>query len=286
MIPAIDPQRRRLLLAAPALWLATATPLARAAGNGWQPWPRPLAVPGGVARIALGAEITAPQAFNAAGHPLLVVGSADNWTALVGLPLSAEPGEQHIDVRGDSPRRIPFTVVDKRYREQQLKVEPRVVDLAPKDLARHERERARQDKVRALYTAPPEGELRMRLPTQGRRSSEFGYRRVFNGKPRNPHSGIDIAAPTGTRVVAPLAGRVADVGDYFFNGKTVWLDHGGGLLSMMCHMSRITVQEGDVLAVGDKLGEVGSTGRSTGPHLHWTVSLNQASVDPTLFVEG
>ena len=134
--------------------------------------------------------------------------------------------------------------------------------------------------------APPEGELRMRLPTQGRRSSEFGYRRVFNGKPRNPHSGIDIAAPTGTRVVAPLAGRVADVGDYFFNGKTVWLDHGGGLLSMMCHMSRITVQEGDVLAVGDKLGEVGSTGRSTGPHLHWTVSLNQASVDPTLFVEG
>ena len=126
----------------------------------------------------------------------------------------------------------------------------------------------------------------MRQPTAGRRSDSFGKRRFFNGQPRNPHSGMDIAAPTGTPVVAPLPARVIDIGDYFFNGRTVWLDHGGGLLSMMCHLSRIDVREGQHLAAGERLGAVGATGRVTGPHLHWTVSLNRASVDPGLFLDA
>lgn len=138
----------------------------------------------------------------------------------------------------------------------------------------------------ALFTQPlPEANaLKMQQPCPGRRSSSFGLRRVFNGQPRNPHSGMDIAAPTGTNVVAPLPGTVVDVGDYFFNGGTVWLDHGGGLLSMYCHLSSVQCKVGDTLRAGQAFCKVGATGRVTGPHLHWGVMLNRTMVDPALFL--
>ena len=247
--------------------------------------PRHAAVPGGVARIALGAALVRPEAFSG-DVPLLVVGAPDGWTALVGIALSAIPGPATARVQTDGmvPRELGYTVAPKRYTEQHLTVAPRTVDLAPDDLARHERERAHQQAISALFSTPPEGDLTMRQPTPGRRSSSFGLRRVFNGQARSPHSGMDIAAPTGTPVVAPLPARVVDIGDYFFNGQTVWLDHGGGLLSMMCHLSRIDVTVGQMLPTGARVGAVGATGRVTGPHLHWTVSLNRASVDPALFL--
>ena len=169
---------------------------------------------------------------------------------------------------------------------------PRTVDLSPEDLARFERERDHQSQVTATFTEAPAhllakpDALHMRVPVPGRRSGSFGLRRVFNGQPRNPHSGMDIAAPTGTPVASPLPGRVIDTGDYFFNGHTVWLDHGAGLLSMVCHLSRIDVAVGDVLATGQRMGAVGATGRVTGPHLHWSVVLNRTMVDPALFLDN
>ncbi|WP_310461367.1 M23 family metallopeptidase, partial [Sphaerotilus sp.] len=177
-----------------------------------------------------------------------------------------------------------FVVKPWTYAEQRLKVAPGHVDLAKDDLARFERERTHTAQVVATFSDTPPSGLQLRPPVPGPRSSSFGLRRVFNGQSRNPHSGMDIAAPTGTPVVAPAAGRVADVGDYFFNGGTVWLDHGGGLLTMYCHLSAVHVNVGDLVRTGDRIADVGATGRVTGPHLHWSVSLNRAMVDPGLFL--
>lgn len=275
------------LLAWPAARVAAAPAAPAPATAGV--WPRPLAVPGGVARLSLGPAALRPLAHlaHADGEvPLLVVGDVIEWTALVGIPLAATPGAASIAVQSPdgAQRQVAYAVAPKRYSEQQLKVSPRTVDLSPEDLARYERERAHQAVVMATFSQPLPQALRMQVPTPGRRSSSFGLRRVFNGQARSPHSGMDIAAGTGTPVLAPLPGRVIDIGDYFFNGNTVWLDHGGGLLSMVCHLSAIDVQPGDVLKTGERVGAVGATGRVTGPHLHWGVMLNRTMVDPALFL--
>jgi murein DD-endopeptidase MepM/ murein hydrolase activator NlpD len=197
-------------------------------------------------------------------------------------------GEARITVQhgSNAPQSLSYTIASKLYQEQRLQVAPRTVDLSPKDLARYERERDHQAKIVTTFSQPLPQTLGMQVPTPGRRSSSFGLRRVFNGQARNPHSGMDIAASAGTPVTAPLPGRVIDTGDYFFNGQTVWLDHGGGLLSMVCHLSAVDVQVGDMLQTGHRLGAVGATGRATGPHLHWGVMLNCTMVDPALFLDA
>ena len=259
-------------------------------------WPHPLAVPGGVARISLGPAATRPTVHTRQGEmdvPVLVVGDPIEWTAVLGIPLVASVGDAVVTVKnaamgGDATRQVHYTVAPKQYKEQRLNVAPRTVDLSPEDQARYERERDHQAGVIATFTEQPAGaalaSMRMQVPVPGRRSSSFGLLRVFNGKPRNPHSGMDIAAPTGTPVVAPLPGRVIDVGDYFFNGGTVWLDHGQGLLTMYCHLSSVDARVGDVVQAGAAFCKVGATGRVTGPHLHWGVMLNRTMVDPALFV--
>jgi murein DD-endopeptidase MepM/ murein hydrolase activator NlpD len=285
----VDPTRRSTLLA--ALGLLITSPLSHAAGgpkSHQTAWPRPSQVPGGIARLPLGVATSRPVA-HAQDLPLLVMGNSSGWTAIVGIALAATPGVNSISVSVESggTRQIDYKVASKKYLEQHLKVAPGTVDLSPENEARYQRERDHQATVIATFTEPTlqENSLRMQLPVTGRRSSSFGLRRVFNGKPRNPHSGMDIAAATGTPITAPLAGRVIDTGDYFFNGNTVWLDHGGGLLSLYCHLSEIGVKVGDALKPGDALGAVGATGRVTGPHLHWGVMLNRTMVDPALFVD-
>ena len=244
-------------------------------------------VPGGVATIALGAAPQPPQ-VRFGGVPVLVAGDATGWTAVVGIALAAKPGRATLEVLrpGRPVERRTFVVQPVRYAEQRLKVAPAHVELSADDLARYEREREHLAQVAATFSAVPPASLRLVPPTPGERSSSFGLRRVFNGQARNPHSGMDIAAPKGTPVVAAAPGRVIDTGDYFFNGNTVWVDHGAGLLTMYCHLDAIAVRVGDAVAAGAPLGTVGATGRVTGPHLHWSVSLNRAMVDPALFVAG
>ena len=283
------PTRRSALLGGLGLLALPTAALAAGKAAPSNVWPRALAVPGGVVRLSLGPAAQPPAAFADAAQqiPLLVLGDMIEWTAVVGIALSAPVGAAHITARAtaDSPaRQVAYTVLDKRYREQRLSVAPRTVDLSPENQARYERERDHQAVVMATFSTPLPERLAMQVPTPGRRSSSFGLRRVFNGQARNPHSGMDIAAATGTPVNAPLPGKVIDTGDYFFNGQTVWLDHGGGLLSMVCHLSAINAQVGDVVQTGQRIGAVGATGRATGPHLHWGVMLNRSMVDPALFL--
>jgi murein DD-endopeptidase MepM/ murein hydrolase activator NlpD len=284
--PLRQPTRRHCLLQLGICAAATATMkvLAQPAAGTALPHFN-AAVPGGVVTLPLGAAEQAPQAsFN--GVPVLVMGSAAAWVAVLGLPLSIKPGThtllfQHSQGKAD---KLSVAVTNKRYAEQRLTVAGRHVDLSPEDQARHEREREHQKPVIATFSRTLPASLRMRQPVDGPRSSSFGLRRVFNGQARNPHSGMDIAAAVGAPVVAPLASTVIDVGDYFFNGKTVWLDHGSGLLSLFCHLSSIDVAVGDSVAAGQRVAAVGATGRVTGPHLHWSVSLNRSMVDPALFL--
>ena len=248
--------------------------------------PRISPVPGGVARIDLGAASVRPRA-RLGPERVLVVRDGREWVALVGIPLSARAGATlRVDVERESGalEQHEIAVVHKAYASQHLKVKPGQVELSPEDLARYERERARLAAVLRTFTEAPPETLAMVQPTPGRRSSSFGLRRFFNGVPRSPHGGMDIAAPTGTPIVAAAAGRVVDVGDYFFPGQQIVLDHGAGLLSLYAHLSAIDASVGQSVAAGAPIGKVGATGRVTGPHLHFSIYLNAAAVDPALFL--
>ncbi len=245
-------------------------------------------VPGGVAVLALGDADLAPEVSYLDRRVLVVREAGKQWIAVVGIPLSVKPGPQQVQVKGAAgSRQVAFTVGAKEYVAQHITLKNRrQVEPNPDDLKRIERELAEQTRAYGSYRAgvTPSNLLLDRPVNGGRLSSPFGLRRFFNGQERNPHSGLDFAVPAGTPIKAPAAGVVVLVGDYFFNGKTVFLDHGQGFVSMFCHMSAIDVKVGDDVPRGGVVGKVGATGRATGPHLHWNVSLNDARVDPAIFI--
>ena len=212
---------------------------------------------------------------------------SNTWFAWVGIPLKTEPGKHHLDVvNHNAKRKIAFEVVSKEYPAQYLTIKKKkYVDPPKQDLLRIGRERNQMDQYFRNWRQVAYPARSFTLPLEGRYSAHFGLRRFYNGKPRNPHSGLDIAAPEGTAIKAAAAGVVTGTGDYFFNGKSVFIDHGQGLITMYCHLSHIDVKPGDKLSQGDLIGKVGKTGRVTGAHLHWSVSLNNSRVDPLLLLE-
>ena len=234
-------------------------------------------VPGGVAIIPI--EADARPTFN--DKPVLTINDNGQHVAVVGLALSLEPGNYTLQNKGEQ---IPFQVMPKKYLEQRIYLKnKRHVTPNTLDLDRIKSESQKQRGALNAFDGTLES-IRMILPVEGPISGPFGKRRFFNDQPRRPHSGTDIAAPTGTPIKAAATGRVSLIGDFFFNGRLVVIDHGEGLKTMYNHMDRIDVKKGQVVAQGEVIGTVGATGRVTGAHLHLGVILNGASVDPKLFI--
>lgn len=240
------------------------------------PWP------GGIATVDLGPTDEPPPTASFDGRPLLIMRADDRWLAVVGIPLDTPPGDIAIEVDGAA---IPIAVGEHSYREQRLTVKNQ--DYVTPDQAQLDRIAAERELIDAALNnyRPVQAEsVTLVPPVPGPQSSSFGLRRFFNDQPRSPHKGMDIAAPEGEVIIAPRAGVVAVTGDFFFNGNTVIVDHGQGLITMYCHLSEIGVREGDVVETGEPLGLVGATGRVTGPHLHFGTYLNGTAVDPALLL--
>lgn len=247
--------------------------------------PRHAPVPGGVAVFDLGPTKGTVPSARQGGQALAVVSENGRWYALLGLPLETPTGPQSVTIQdGQNQRTLTVEVRPKAYPEQRLIVQDqRKVTPPPEDLVRIEQEQALTEAIKKNFRPVP-ADTRFDQPTPGPLSSRFGLRRFFNGEARKPHAGLDVAASAGSPITAPAAGIVTNTGEYFFNGNTVFIDHGQGLITAYMHLSRIDVSEGQVVQRGDRLGAVGATGRVTGPHLHWAVILNATPVDPELFL--
>jgi len=249
----------------------------------------PLAVrQGDVAMIVVTGAASAPAMDGSiGGRPLFFFPYADGYAALIGIDLETKPGRLPWRVGfvdgGGAPHQASgrLTVKSRSFPVQRLTLPTGMVDLAPDNERRAEAEAAR---LRALYdtiTSVRFWRGRFTRPIASDvKSDGFGFRRLINGKPRSPHTGVDFAAAAGTPVVASNGGRVALVADHFFGGRLIALDHGEGLYTLYMHLERIDVAEGALVERGAILGAVGSTGRATGPHLHWSAQLRRARIDP------
>lgn len=219
--------------------------------------------------------------------PLWPRANRRTWTALVGLDVELAPGRYTVGLAGRTRdgRAIEgehmLNVVAKRFTERRLRVDPRFSSPPPEMRERIVREAARLDSLFGATTTSLVPSVPFAAPVPQPTSSPFGARSFFNGEPRSRHNGIDFSSPDGTEIRAPAAGRVVLVDDLYFTGHTVVVDHGFGLYSLFAHMRETAAEEDADVTRGALLGWVGATGRATGPHLHWSVRLQGAKVDPT-----
>ena len=251
--------------------------------------------PGEVVRLDVKCACTPSQRSGTARAfgreiPLVWLADAAAWSGLVGIDLDTKVGAYPVDVAVElvdaRALRATYTlnVVPKRFPTRRLRVAPVYVDPPP---AERRRIAADAERLNALFekTTPREGIGPFQAPVEVRPRDTFGARSIFNGQPRSPHSGADFGTPKGTPVRAPAAAVVVLADDLFFTGLTVVLDHGLGLYSVLAHLSTMSVTVGNAVNRGDLVGEVGATGRTTGPHLHWSTRLNGARVDPMSLVD-
>ncbi|MEQ1773311.1 MAG: peptidoglycan DD-metalloendopeptidase family protein [Burkholderiales bacterium] len=252
--------------------------------------PRHSPHPGGVAVVKIAEADAQVSAVLFNGKRVLALRQAAGWFALVGLPLDTQPGKQTLQIKaGDGAPGLAydatFDVKAKNYPTQHLKISSRFIQPTAEDLKRIEREQLTIERAKNYWSGETPANFRLDIPATGRLSARFGLRRVLNGQEGSPHAGLDVAVGTGTPLRAAAAGRVIATGDYFYSGKSVFVDHGQGFITLYIHMSRIDVKENDGVERGTALGLSGATGRVTGPHLHWAVLLNGVYVDPALFLK-
>ncbi len=214
-----------------------------------------------------------------------------SWIGLVGLDLGEKPGPEDIKItgveknRGAEERTVQFMVLEKRFPQEKISVPSafdQIDDATWKRIQKEQRQMARIWPI----CSPRRWQGRFVAPVSGVVTSPFGFRRIVNGSPRSPHGGVDLRAPFGTEVVAANRGQVVLREEFFFTGKTLVIDHGGGLYTMYFHLEDFQVEKGSEVNKGDLIGRAGMTGRATGPHLHWGARLNRARIDPFQLVQG
>ena len=244
-------------------------------------------VPGGIALLQLPNHKQDTKVyFN--DRRVAVFPHQDTWYAMAGIGLSTKPGEYEFTVKQADGLSVSSKVLVeyKKYDEQHLTIKnKRKVNPNKQDSERIAAESKRKKKAKRQFT-DTEPRVDFIWPVTGRISSIFGLRRFFNEQERRPHSGLDIAADEGTPIKAVADGTVIDAGDFFFSGNMIYFDHGQGVISLYAHMSKIAVKPGDVVKQGDIIGNVGQTGRVTGPHLHFAVITNRTLIDPIYMLPG
>jgi murein DD-endopeptidase MepM/ murein hydrolase activator NlpD len=216
---------------------------------------------------------------------------AETWSGWAVVPLDRKPGAATIDLIGTTASGaeivgVRAVTIEKRvFPEERLTVEPKYAEPPKEVQARIERERKELGEIYARRRAVPPPSEAFVKPVPGDATGTFGARRVFNGKPRSPHSGIDLKAASGTPVAAAGPGVIALAKDLYYSGLTVIVDHGGGLFTLYAHLSRIDVKDGAAVEAGSPLGLSGATGRVTGPHLHWGGKVGSEAFDPRALLD-
>jgi murein DD-endopeptidase MepM/ murein hydrolase activator NlpD len=243
-------------------------------------------------------EIVSPQPLKemkvrvfAREFPCFADDAGIRWTGLLGIDIETKPGRYPVKLTGIDRNRKPMgsqavlVVVAKRFPTRRLTVEEKYVSPPPDALIRIKEERERVSAIFASVTPERFWHGSFALPVPGSVISVFGKRNIYNGQPRSPHTGVDFRGDIGTPIKAPNAGRIVLAEDLYYSGKTIIIDHGLGLYSYFGHMSAFTVNEGDHVKRHDVIGRIGSTGRATGPHLHWTIRLVETRIDPLSLAE-
>jgi hypothetical protein len=211
-----------------------------------------------------------------------------DWIGFLGVDLTAGPGRKNVVVKmSDSgpEQRLDMEIREKDYGVRNLTLPQNMVDLDAETLARVRKESAVTNALWEAEPSTPFWKGAFIKPIPGEVIGPFGRRSVINDQPRSPHTGVDLRGKKGTPIKAINDGRVVLTGDHFFSGLSVVIDHGGGIQSMYFHMDKIQVQKGEIVEKGAVIGSVGSTGRATGPHLHWGVRVNGARIDPSQLVD-
>lgn len=246
-------------------------------------------VPGGVERIDLSpgnAVSSASLLWKGATIPLVPLKDEQRLTAFFGIPRGESPGDKDVELLVAGPdgkvARYAFTLVvlPKKFALQKITLPESKVSLSKTDLDRHHREQRTVKEAYAKLRREPLWRGTFERPVPGKVISPFGLRRLLNGKPRSSHSGLDLRVPQGDPVAASAGGVVILTGEHFFSGRSVYIDHGMGIVTMYFHLSVIKVEPGEIVQAGQTVGLAGSTGRATGPHLHWGVRVHDCMVDP------
>lgn len=265
------------------------TLLVHAAARADVHWPNRVEIlQGGLAEVRIGGGILAAVEGRVGQTPVYFQQSGgSSFTGLMGADIEAKPAISKLLLLATTrrgtiyERKVPVHIKTKAFRTESFSVPPTFDQMSPETLEEIGREQA--DFARAFAFSSPERLWEapfVRPVPQEASASSFGMRRIINGSPRAPHSGMDLSAPFGTEVVASNYGRVVLIGNYFFAGGSVVLDHGGGLFTMYFHLSEFRVEQGSSVKRGDIIGLSGASGRVTGPHLHWGARLSGARINP------